>query len=244
MEICVMKFGGTSLQDAKTRQKAVRLITSQIPAKKVVVIVSAMGRYPDPYATDTLMSLAKYFTPMQRDRLISAGEMISTIVMNSELTQAGIATEALSIQQLGIITDDDYGQAQVLGVAMEKVKEKLQVCDCLVVPGFQGITLQHETTTLGRGGSDYTAMLIAHALKVNEVLIMTDVDGIYDQDPKMNPQAKRFESISLARMIQLVDEGAKVMQKRSLEYVMTHPMRIWVGSSLSGQEGTWIEAAA
>ena len=126
MEICVIKFGGTSLKEEAARNRAVRLIRRLIPEMKVIAVVSAMGRYPDPYATDTLMSLAKYLTPQQRDRLVSAGEMISTLVINSLCRQNGILSDTLSTQELGIITNDHYGEAEVLTVTTGKLLEKLE----------------------------------------------------------------------------------------------------------------------
>ena len=231
MEICVIKFGGTSLKEEAARNRAVRLIRRLIPEMKVIAVVSAMGRYPDPYATDTLMSLAKYLTPQQRDRLVSAGEMISTLVIS----------DTLSTQELGIITYDHYGEAEVLTVTTGKLLEKLDHCDCLIVPGYQGITLDHEITTLGRGGSDYTAMLLAQALGLKDVYILTDVSGIYDADPKLNPEARHWDKVDYDQMLHMIDAGARVMQRQSILFAREHRLRVWVGSSLQVGKGTWIQ---
>lgn len=241
MEICIIKFGGTSLKDEASRLKAVQHIRRLIPEMKVIAVVSAMGRYPEPYATDTLMSLAKYLTPMQRDRLVSSGEMISTLVMNSLCRANGIVSDTLSTEQLGIITNDHYGEAEVLTVTTGKLLEKLDYCDCLIVPGYQGITLDHEITTLGRGGSDYTAMLLAQAVGLREVYILTDVSGIYDRDPKKNTGAVRLETISYDRMLDMIENGAQVMQRQSILFARQHQLRVWVGSSLETNKGTWIQ---
>ena len=223
MEICVIKFGGTSLKEEAARNRAVRLIRRLIPEMKVIAVVSAMGRYPDPYATDTLMSLAKYLTPQQRDRLVSAGEMISTLVINSLCRQNGILSDTLSTQELG------------------KLLEKLDHCDCLIVPGYQGIPLDHEITTLGRGGSDYTAMLLAQALGLKDVYILTDVSGIYDADPKLNPEARHWDKVDYDQMLHMIDAGARVMQRQSILFAREHRLRVWVGSSLQVGKGTWIQ---
>ncbi|MFR0978216.1 MAG: aspartate kinase [Holdemania filiformis] len=229
MEICVIKFGGTSLKEEAARNRAVRLIRRLIPEMKVIAVVSAMGRYPDPYATDTLMSLAKYLTPQQRDRLVSAGEMISTLVINSLCRQNGILSDTLSTQELGIITNDHYGEAEVLTVTTGKLLEKLDHCDCLIVPGYQGITLDHEITTLGRGGSDCTAMLLAQALGLEDVYILTDVSGIYEADPKQNPDARHWDEIDYDQMLKMIDAGARVMQRQSILFAREHQLRVWVG---------------
>ena len=242
MEICVIKFGGTALKEEAARNRAVRLLRRLIPEMKVIAVVSAMGRYPDPYATDTLMSLAKYLTPQQRDRLVSAGEMISTLVINSLCRQNGILSDTLSTQELGIITNDHYGEAEVLTVTTGKLLEKLDHCDCLIVPGYQGITLDHEITTLGRGGSDYTAMLLAQALGLEDVYILTDVSGIYEADPKQNPDARHWDEIDYDQMLKMIDAGARVMQRQSILFAREHQLRVWVGSSLQVGKGTWIQS--
>lgn len=210
----------------------------------MIAVVSAMGRYPDPYATDTLMSLAKYLTPQQRDRLVSAGEMISTLILNSLCRQNGVLSDTLSTQELGIITNDHYGEAEVLTVTTGKLLEKLDHCDCLIVPGYQGITLDHEITTLGRGGSDYTAMLLAQALGLEDVYILTDVSGIYDRDPKVYPDARHWDEIDYDQMLRMIDAGARVMQRQSILFAREHQLRVWVGSSLQIGKGTWIQPCA
>ncbi len=242
MEIGVIKFGGSSLGSPQARSRVVQILKSLCTDRKVIAVVSAMGRYPAPYATDTLMSLAEGLTARQQDQLISVGELISTLKMHSLCRHCGICSAPLNTRQLGIITDDHYGQAQVLEVRTETLRQTLRQADCVIVPGFQGMTKDQEITTLGRGGSDYTAMLIAAALNVKEVRIITDVDGIYDRDPKQDPQAQRFDRIDYDRLLELIDQGAQVMQRQSIEYARQHQLRVWVGSLMNPGKGTWIGA--
>ena len=157
----LLKFGGTSLASRDARANVVEIIQQVSREAKVVVVVSAMGRYDDAYATDTLASLISDFVSSQeKDRLLSIGEIISSIVLCDELKARGLQATSLSVQKTGILTDDHYGNADVLKVDCTHLREALQQTDIVVVPGFQGMTEEAEVATLGRGGSDYTAVLL------------------------------------------------------------------------------------
>ena len=239
----IIKFGGTSLQTQQARERAVSQIYSLCEKDRVVVVVSAMGRFPDPYATDTLLSLAEELDPWQRDLLMSAGEMVSTMVMTSLCRKRGIRCDAVSALQLGIFTDDQFNDAHVLAVTPEILLDRLKRSRCVVVPGFQGVTVRAEVTTLGRGGSDYTAILLAKALGVGEVVLVTDVDGIYDHDPKTDPHARRYAWITPEQMLKLIDQGARVLMRRCVEEAQENGIRIWVGKSIYDC-GTWVETGS
>ena len=182
MDIKVMKFGGTSLRSEATRKYAYRHIMEAAQTSKVVVVVSAMGRYPDAYATDTLLAMgSEFLSKEERAKLVSIGEQLSAIKVCSELLDQGVRTFSLNFIDSGIRTDNNYEYAKVIKLDNKEIKMKLNEYDVIVVGGFIGTSYEHKVTTLGRGGSDYSAVLFAHMLKLKEVDIYTDVDGEYEK---------------------------------------------------------------
>ena len=226
--------------DASLETAIARILEHRYECDRVIVVVSAMGRFPDSYATDTLASLATHLTPKHKDRLISVGELISALVLENKCLQHSLDACALTIAETGIITDDNYQKGHVLAVSDKVLKQALREHEILIIPGFTGTSLTGNTVTLGRGGSDYSAFLIAEALHVPFVTIYTDVKGIYDQDPHQHPEAKMIHQMSFDDLLELIEQGAKVMQKESVLYAKRKNISFEVCSTFSGRPGTLV----
>lgn len=234
-----MKFGGTSLRNEKTRKYVYRHILENIVGHKVVVVVSAMGRYPDTYATDTLLSVgSEYLSKEEKARLVSMGEQISALKVCSELLEMGIRAYALPFFNAGILTDENYDYAKVLKLDCKGIKEKLQDYDVVVVGGFIGISFRGNITTLGRGGSDYSAALFADMLGLHEVEIYTDVDGVYDNDPKLEECAVKYDQLTYDEMLNM---KSRVLHDRCVNYAKEHQIEIHLRGSFSNDKGTVIK---
>lgn len=234
-----MKFGGTSLRSDTTRKYVYRHILDYSKANKIVIVVSAMGRYPDAYATDTLLSLgSEYLSKEEKARLVSMGEQISTLKICSELVEMGIRAYALPFLDCGILTDENYDYASVLSLDNKEIKKKLHQYDVIVVGGFIGIAPNGKITTLGRGGSDYSAVLFADMLGLKEVDIFTDVDGVYDKDPKMNEYAIRYDTLTYDEMLNM---KSRVLHDRCVSYAKEHTITIYLKGTFSNSKGTIIE---
>lgn len=239
MNIKVMKFGGTSLRNEKTRKHVYRHILKNIVNHKVVVVVSAMGRYPDTYATDTLLSLgSEYLSKEERARLVSMGEQISALKVCSELLELEIRAFALPFFSCGILTDENYEYAKVLKLDNKEIKHKLQEYDVIVVSGFIGISYHGNVTTLGRGGSDYSAALFADMLDLKAVEIYTDVDGVYNVDPKLEDCAIKYDVLSYDEMLNM---KSRVLHDRCVNYAKEHQIKIYLKGTFSNGEGTLIQ---
>jgi len=239
MDIKVMKFGGTSLRSEATRKYAYRHILKALPKCKVVVVVSAMGRYPDAYATDTLLSLSSdLLSKEERARLLSIGEQLSAIKICSELLDLGVRAFALNFIDSGIRTDNNYDYAKVIKLDNKEIKTKLREYDVIVVGGFIATSFEHKVTTLGRGGSDYSAVLFAHMLDQKAVDIYTDVDGVYDHDPKLNEYAVRYDKLTYDEMLNM---KSRVLHDRCVIFAKKHGIRIYLKGTFSNHAGTIIE---
>ncbi|MBF2399555.1 aspartate kinase [Listeria marthii] len=233
MKIIVQKFGGTSVQNEKSRLMAFNHIKNALKeGYKVVVVVSAIGRYGDPYATDTLLELigAKNtkLTAREQDTLLSVGETISASVFTNMLKEANIKAEAFSGGQAGIITSDDHLNAKITEVDTTRLKNALTSLDVAVVAGFQGITDQGDISTLGRGGSDTSAAALGVSLQADYIDIFTDVDGMMTADPRIVEHARSLPRVSYNEVSNMAYQGAKVIHPRAVEIAMTAkiPMRI------------------
>ncbi|HXO17079.1 MAG TPA: aspartate kinase [Candidatus Dormibacteraeota bacterium] len=220
MKAAVLKFGGSSLATPEERRLAGRRIRDAREAGfATVAVVSAMGRAPAPYATDTLLALVKGRAGSSNsDLLLAAGELISAAVLADELAADGVEAVALSGAQAGIITDARHGDARILRVEPRAIVDVLERGAVPVVAGFQGSTEGGTVTTLGRGGTDLSAIAIGQALDAERVDIYTDVSGAMTADPRRVPQARTIERASLAEMTELADQGAKVMHNKAAEY--------------------------
>mgnify|MGYP000571469104 CR=1 FL=1 len=244
MRIVVQKFGGTSVATPSARELVVKHVLNKInEGYKTVVVVSAMGRMGDPYATDTLLSLlnGRKMEARERDLLISCGEIISASVMAALFADKGYKAKAFTGFQAGIITDNNFGNAKILDIKPEKILQALQEGIIPVVAGFQGYTEDLEITTLGRGGSDTTAVALGAALKAECVEIFTDVEGIMTADPKLVNNAKMLDEVNYREVTEMAYNGAKVIHPRAVELAMQHNIPLRVRSTFSDNQGTLIK---
>ncbi|KXU42906.1 MAG: aspartate kinase [Coprobacillus cateniformis] len=243
MKVIVQKFGGTSTRSVETREHMYKNIIRELEAgNKVVAVVSAMGRYDDPYATDTLLSIVNTdeLTDEEIDRLTSIGETISTLVCKSELSKMGYNVETVTNVELGIQTDSHHMNATITTVEGHHIQEKLSRADIVICPGFQGYSQKGKVTTLGRGGSDLSAVAIGVAIDASEVEIYSDVNGIYTADPRIVPDAIKLDYISYAEMLELSKNGAKVLNHRCVQLAAKHDIVIHARSSFDASQGTYV----
>ena len=243
MKIIVQKFGGTSTRSIETREHMYKnIIREHDKGNKVVAVVSAMGRYDDPYATDTLLSIVHtdQLTDEEIDRLTSIGETISTLVVKSELAKKGYTVETVTNAELGILTDSHHQNATITTVEGKHILDKLKNADIVICPGFQGYSQNGKITTLGRGGSDLSAVAIGVAIDASEVEIYSDVNGIYTADPRIVPDAKKLNYISYAEMLELSNNGAKVLNHRCVQLAAKHDIVIHARSSFDESQGTYV----
>lgn len=247
MKIVIQKFGGTSVATPEMRAKAVQKV---INAKKSgyypVVVVSAMGRKGAPYATDTLIDLAKNECvdthPREMDLLMSCGEIISSVVMVNALRAKGYEAVALTGGQAGIITDNNYGNANILRVQPDRIYMYLEMGKIPVVAGFQGVTESGDITTLGRGGSDTTAAALGKALAASFIEIYTDVDGIMTADPRLVPNATVLKHLTYSEVFQMADQGAKVIHPRAVEIAMSCNIPLIIKNVNGNGPGTMVSS--
>ncbi|MFW5988448.1 MAG: aspartate kinase [bacterium] len=249
MKKIVQKFGGTSLDTKEKREAAGECIKKAINNNyKPVIVVSAMGRTGKPYATDTLISKAReihpIINPREKDLLMSCGEIISAVIMVQFLEKIGINSIALTGAQAGIITDNNFGEAEVLTVNPDKINKILLEGKVPVIAGFQGVTEDGEISTLGRGGSDTTASIIAAAINALFIEIYTDVNGVMTADPKKVSSAKILEKISYTEVCELAYQGARVIHPRAAEIAMNENIPIKVKSTFIKGVGTLIQKSA
>ncbi|QSO47785.1 aspartate kinase [Alicyclobacillus mengziensis] len=244
MDIIVQKFGGTSLATEESRLAAVRHVeAAALEYQGVVVVVSAMGRQGDLYATDTLIGVvggSTYASRRDLDILMSCGEAISAVTFATLLRRHGHEVTVLSGHQAGIVTDSEYGDARILDIRPQRIFEALAASHIVVVMGFQGATVDGDITTLGRGGSDTSAAALGAALHAKCVDIFTDVDGIMTADPKIVPTAGCLRSASYTEICQLAHHGAKVIHPSAVEMAMTQNVPIRVRNTLKKDPGTFI----
>lgn len=245
MNFLVLKFGGTSLVTPELRERvASKIIAAKNEGYVPVVVVSAIGRQGDPYATDTLITLVKQANrePSERemDMLMSCGEIISGVVMAATLQTMGCPAVFLTGAQAGIVTDNKYSQARILKVQPNNIIEYAKEGYVVVVAGFQGVAEGGETTTLGRGGSDTTAAALGVALNAAYVDIYTDVEGIMTADPRIVTEAKALETITYDEICHLAHEGAKVVHPRAVEIAMQKGIPLRVRPTFSDGPGTLV----
>ena len=239
--IVVQKYGGTSVGDVdRMKRVAARIVETRRAGHDVVAVVSAMGK-----TTDELVDMAARINtrPPQRelDILLTAGERISMALLAMAIEDLGVRARSFTGSQAGIITDTVHGKARILAVTPERVREALDDGNVVIVAGFQGVSREtKDITTLGRGGSDTTAVALAAALEADACEIYTDVDGVYTADPRIVAGARKLDRLAYEEMLELAAQGAKVLQVRSVEFGRNHGVRIHVRSSFNGSEGTWI----
>lgn len=249
MAIIIQKFGGTSVSTVEKRQQVAAKVKNALDQGwKVVVVVSAMGRSGDPYATDTLIGLAsgafKQVKPRELDLLMSCGEVIASVVMVQSLRAIGIQAVAFTGAQAGIITDHHFNNAHIQEIHPSNIVKALDEGKVAVVAGFQGVTSDGDITTLGRGGSDTTGVALGVALKADMVEIYTDVDGVMTADPRMVPQAQPLESMTYQELCEMAHLGAKVVHPRAVEIAMEGRIPLRIRSTFSDNPGTLVTDGA
>ena len=241
MGLIVQKYGGSSVADAEGMKRvANRIVAAKRDGNQVVVVVSAMGD-----TTDELIDLAKQITPIpsgrELDMLLTAGERISMALLAMAITNLGHEARSFTGSQAGVITTSTHGRARIIDVTPGRIQEALKEGAIAIVAGFQGISQDtKDVTTLGRGGSDTTAVALAAALDADVCEIYTDVDGVFSADPRVVPTARKLKSVTYDEMLELAASGAKVLHLRCVEYARRYNLPIHVRSSFSTNEGTWV----
>jgi aspartate kinase len=236
----VMKFGGTSVGDPqKLKDVARRLVEAKRGGNRVVAVLSAMGD-----TTDDLVRLAYEVSPRPKprelDMLISVGERISCALAAMAIHDLGAEAISLTGSQAGIVTDTVHGRAKIVDVRARRIHEALDQDRIVLVAGFQGVSTDFDITTLGRGGSDTTAVALAAALGARVCEIYTDVEGVFTADPRLVSGARKLHAVSYEEMLELAASGAKVLQVRSVEVARNHDVKLHVRSTFTSEDGTWI----
>ena len=241
MGLIVQKYGGSSVADAEGMKRvANRIVAAKRDGNQVVLVVSAMGD-----TTDELIDLAKQITPIpsgrELDMLLTAGERISMALLAMAITNLGHEARSFTGSQAGVITTSAHGRARIIDVTPGRIQEALAEGAIAIVAGFQGISQDtKDVTTLGRGGSDTTAVALAAALEADVCEIYTDVDGIFSADPRVVPNARKLKTVTYEEMLELAASGAKVLHLRCVEYARRYDLPIHVRSSFTTNEGTWV----
>ena len=240
MALIVQKYGGTSVADPdRMRAVAEHVAFTKRHGNDVVVVVSAMGK-----ATDNLLKLANDVSRIQpgreMDMLLTTGERVSMALLCMALADLGVDAKSFTGSQVGITTDTSHGKAKILEVKGDRVREAVAHGTVCVVAGFQGVSTAKEITTLGRGGSDTTAVALAAALNADSCEIYTDVTGVFTADPRIVPQARKLAHVNFDEMLEMAGAGSKVLALRSVEFARNHNVPIHVRSSFTWEPGTWV----
>lgn len=236
--LIVQKYGGTSLADAgRIRTAARRAAELAWQGHRVVIVVSAQGDTTD-LLIEKAAQINRHRAAREMDAYLASGEQMSAGLMAMAIGELGCGAVSLTGWQAGIHTDGVHGNARITRIHTDRIKKELDAGKIVVVAGFQGLDPDGDITTLGRGGSDTTAVALAAFLKADRCQIFTDVDGIYDRDPRRFPDAKRFERIGYDKMMALIENGAQVLHDRSVEFAREHDIAVEVLSAFSGTPGT------
>ena len=241
MGLIVQKYGGSSVADADAMKRvASRIVATKKEGHQVVVVVSAMGD-----TTDELIDLANQITPLpagrELDMLLTAGERISMALLAMAIKNLGHEALSFTGSQAGVITTSTHGKARIIDVTPSRIRDAINDGAIAIVAGFQGVAQDtKDITTLGRGGSDTTAVALAAALEADVCEIYTDVDGVFSADPRIVPAARKLKSVTYEEMLELAASGAKVLHLRCVEYARRFNLPIHVRSSFSNLEGTWV----
>ena len=243
MGLVVQKYGGSSVSDAeRIKRVAERIVATRKSGHDVCVVVSAMGD-----TTDELLDLALQVSPLppgrELDMLLTAGERISMALLAMAIQALGLSARSFTGSQAGVITDSVHGKARIIDVTPGRISDALAAGHVAIVAGFQGVSQDtKDITTLGRGGSDTTAVALAAALKAEVCEIYTDVDGVYSADPRIVPNARQLPTLSYEEMLEMAASGAKILHLRCVEYARRYGVRLVVRSSFSTQPGTVIQS--
>ncbi|SKC40834.1 aspartate kinase [Krasilnikoviella flava] len=240
MALVVQKYGGSSVSDAHSiKRVAKRIAAAKRAGNDVVVVVSAMGD-----TTDELLDLAGQITPLppqrELDILLTSGERISMSLLAMAITNLGVKAKSFTGQQAGLITDAVHGRARLVDVVPHRIRETVEKGQVAIVAGFQGVSSSNDVTTLGRGGSDTTAVALAAGLDADVCEIYTDVDGVFTADPRIVPSARKIDRVTYEEMLELAASGAKVLALRAVEYARRYDVPVHVRSSFSNTTGTLV----
>ncbi|WP_228430983.1 aspartate kinase [Baekduia soli] len=234
----VMKFGGTSVADAaRLKRAAGRIVAKREQGFRVVAVLSARGKETDRLIADAL-EVSPVPDPREMDMLLSTGERVSCALCAMAINDLGHRAISLTGSQAGIVTDTSHTKARILEVRADRIRSALDEDSIVLVAGFQGVSTAKDVTTLGRGGSDTTAVALAAAIGADECEIYTDVPGVFSADPRIVPDARKLDVVSFDEMLEMAASGAGVLQLRSVEYARTHGVRIHCRSSFDDSEGT------
>jgi aspartate kinase len=243
--IIVQKYGGTSVGSVERIQAvADRVVAAREAGNDVVVVVSAMG-----HTTDELLAMASEIAPIpdprELDMLLTAGERIAMSLLGIAINARGCRAASYTGSQAGIMTDHEHGKARIVEIRPKRIIEALEAGNVVVLAGFQGLSVsQFEITTLGRGGSDLTAVAMAAAVGADVCEIYTDVEGVFTTDPRRVPTARKLEVVSYDEMLEMAAAGANVLQSRSVEYARRHGVKLHVRSAFDDAPGTWVQEVA
>src|SRR5690242_15525584 len=235
-----MKFGGTSVADAeRIKRAAARIVAQRQAGNRVVAVLSARGQ-----TTDELIEMAEEVSPTpdprEMDMLLSTGERISCALCAMAINDLGHRAISLTGSQAGIVTDASHTKARIIDVRADRIRDALNDDLIVLVAGFQGVSTSYDVTTLGRGGSDTTAVALAAAIDAEVCEIYTDVAGVFSADPRLVPEARKLAIVSFEEMLEMAASGAKVLQLRSVEYARNHDVRIHCRSSFEDGPGTFV----
>ncbi|MGP2495366.1 aspartate kinase [Schaalia turicensis] len=240
MALIVQKYGGSSVADVEAMKRvARRVVETHQAGHQVVVVVSAMGDTTDDLL-DTAAQITQHAPEREMDILLSAGERISMSLLSMAVNELGVHAQAFTGAQAGIKTTSNYGRAQIVGLVTERIARTVKDGHIAIVAGFQGISEDDDVTTLGRGGSDTTAVALAAALHADVCEIYTDVDGLFSADPRIVPKAHRLRRVTQEETLELAAHGAKILHLRAVEFARRYKVPLHVRSSFSEKNGTWI----
>ena len=238
--LIVQKYGGSSLADiGRIRSAARRTVTTARQGNKIVVVVSAQGNMTDEMV-EKATQVNKHRAAREMDAYLASGEQMSASLLAMAIGALGCSAVSLTGVQAGIHTDGNHGNAQILTIDTQRILRELDAGKIVVVAGFQGVDPDGDITTLGRGGSDTTAVALAGFLKADKCQIFTDVDGVYDRNPRLFTNAVRFERIGYDQMMALIENGAQVLHDKSVAFARAFGITLEVLSSFTGEPGTLV----
>src|SRR5438105_12093995 len=239
MALIVQKYGGSSVADTEKIKNVARRVAESAAQHQLVVVVSAMGK-----TTDSLVNLASKITPnpdpREVDMLLATGEQVTIALLAMALHGLGLKARSLTGPQAGLRTDRAHTKARITRITPERARAALDAGEIVIVAGFQGLSDADELTTLGRGGSDTTAVAMAAALEADVCEIYTDVDGVFTADPRIARGARKLHEVTYEEMLELAATGARVLALRSVEYARNHGVKLHVRSAFKPDEGTWV----
>lgn len=239
----IQKFGGVCLQDKEMRSHCIQAIQDALKrSEKVIVVVSAIGRHENPYSTDRLLTISDDLTKDAKacDLIASCGELIATAILSAELNAVHIPNHFLQGAQTGIQTTGQFGQASITAVQTAFYEQYFKHYDCLIIPGFQGLNANGEVMTLGRGGSDLTAVTLANALQATHVEFYKDVAGIFNADPNKTTACKKYDDLTYDDFLSTITEEHSVLQRKAVISAKEKAIPLYVKGITSSENGTWI----